>query len=124
MKFNSILIGTDNQERLADFYTRLFGEPTWNDGGYTAWTIGEGMVTVGQHSEVHGSNEQPGRLIWNLESGDVRADFARFKEAGATVVREPYAFGDDQNKADVATLADPDGNYFQLISPMESEAAP
>ena len=25
---------------------------------------------------------------------------------------------------DVATLADPDGNYFQLISPMESEPAP
>ena len=27
MNFNSILIGTDNPDRLFDYYTKLFGEP-------------------------------------------------------------------------------------------------
>lgn len=120
MNLNSILIGSDNAERLAEYYTRLFGEPTWSDQGYTAWQLGNGMITVAPHSEVHGANDQPGRLIWNLETADVKGDFERFKAAGATVVREPYAFGDDQGQADIATLSDPDGNYFQLVSPMRS----
>jgi predicted enzyme related to lactoylglutathione lyase len=119
VNFNSILIGSDDSQRLADYYTKLFGEPTWNDGGYTGWLIGSGGVTVGPHSEVHGPNQQPGRLIWNIESADVKADFERFKGAGAIVIREPYAFGEGQDQADIATLADPDGNYFQLISPMQ-----
>ncbi|HET9416543.1 MAG TPA: VOC family protein [Candidatus Limnocylindria bacterium] len=120
MNFNSILIGSENPERLAAYYTKLFGEPTWNDGGYVGWLIGGGAVTVGPHSEVTGSNEQPGRLIWNIESADVQGDFDRFKAAGATVVREPYGF--EGAEGQIATLADPDGNYFQLMSPMEPEA--
>ena len=35
MNLNSILIGSENPERLVDFYTKLFGQPTWNEGGYT-----------------------------------------------------------------------------------------
>jgi predicted enzyme related to lactoylglutathione lyase len=120
MNFNSILIGSENPERLAAYYAKLFGEPTWNDGGYVGWLIGSGSVTVGPHSEVTGSNEQPGRLIWNIETADVQGDFERFKAAGATVVREPYGF--EGAEGQIATLADPDGNYFQLMSPMEPEA--
>jgi predicted enzyme related to lactoylglutathione lyase len=117
MNFNSILIGSEDPERLAAFYTKLFGEPTWNDGGYTGWLVGTGAVSVGPHSEVTGRNAQPGRLIWNVESDDVHGDFERFKAAGATVIREPYGF-DDAPDARIATFADPDDNYFQLTSPM------
>ena len=76
-------------------------------------------MSIGPHSEVHGANAQPGRLIWNIESADVKADFAKLQAAGATVVREPYNF-EQAPDAWIATLADPDGNYFQLVSPMES----
>jgi predicted enzyme related to lactoylglutathione lyase len=123
MNFNSILIGSEDPQRLADYYTRLFGEPTWSEGGYIGWLIGSGAVTVGPHDQVHGKNAEPGRIIWNIESADVKADFARFKAAGATVIREPYGFGDDADQAQIATLADPDDNYFQLTSPMEPNAA-
>jgi hypothetical protein len=34
------------------------------------------------------------------------------------VIAEPYHMGDDQDFL-IATLADPDGNYFQLVSPMK-----
>ena len=118
MNFNSILIGSGDAGRLADYYTKLFGEPTWNDGGYTGWLLGGGAVTVGPHSEVSGSNPQPGRLIWNIESDDVQRDFERFKAAGATVIREPYGFEGAPGSL-IATFADPDDNYFQLMTPME-----
>jgi predicted enzyme related to lactoylglutathione lyase len=117
MNFNSILIGSEDAPSLAAFYTKLFGDPIWNESGYTVWQLGSGSVTVGPHSEVTGRNVQPGRLIWNIESEDVRGDFDRFTTAGATVVREPYEFEDAPGSL-IATLADPDGNYFQLTSPM------
>lgn len=117
MDFNSILIGSDDPQRLVDYYTRLFGEPVMSDGGYTGWLIGRGFVTVGPHDEVHGRNAAPGRLIWNIETPDVKSKFDEFVAAGAIVIREPYGFPEDRN-ALIATLADPDDNYFQLMSPM------
>jgi predicted enzyme related to lactoylglutathione lyase len=119
MNFNSILIGSENPQALVDYYTKLFGEPTWNDSGYTSWRIGRGMVTIGPHDQVKGTNAHPGRIIWNIESPDVRGDFERFKEAGAIVIREPYGFEGEEGL--IATLADPDDNYFQLTSPMPTE---
>jgi predicted enzyme related to lactoylglutathione lyase len=117
VNFNSILIGSEDPQRLTDYYTRLFGEPTWNDGGYTGWLIGSGAVSIGPHDQVHGRNAHPGRIIWNIESTDVQADFDRFKAAGAVVIREPYTF-EQAPGSWIATLADPDDNYFQLMTPM------
>ena len=92
MDFNSILIGSDDAERLAAYYTKLLGAPAFSDGGYTAGQVGSGWVTVGPHSEVTGSNAMPGRLIWNIVTTDVQGEFDRMKAAGATVVTEPYEF--------------------------------
>jgi predicted enzyme related to lactoylglutathione lyase len=91
------------------------------DGGYTGWALGTGWVTVGPHSEVQGRNAHPGRIIWNLETPNVRAEFDRMVAAGAIVVAEPYGFEDSPPDALIATLADPDGNLFQLMSPMGPE---
>jgi predicted enzyme related to lactoylglutathione lyase len=118
MDFNSILIGSGDPKRLVEYYTKVFGEPAFADGDYTGWQLGSGNVTVGPHSEVTGQNAQPGRIIWNIQSDDVRGDFERMKAAGATVVTEPYSFEGQEGSA-IATFADPDGNYFQLMSPME-----
>lgn len=121
MNFNSILIGSEEPQRLVDYYTRLFGTPAMSDGGYTGWSIGSGWLTVGPHDEVHGKNSAPGRIIWNIETADVNGEFARMQAAGAIVVREPYGF-DEAPGSLIATLADPDDNYFQLMSPMEPPA--
>ena len=119
MNFNGILIGSEEPGRLVTYYTKLFGDPTWDENGYTGWQLGTGGFTVGPHDQVKGDNEQPGRIIWNIESADVRGDFDLLKRAGATVVQEPYNPGDDtEGDFSIATFADPDGNYFQLVSPM------
>ena len=117
MNLNSILIGSADPQRLSDYYTRLFGPPGWNEGGYLGWQLGTGFLTVGPHDQVTGRNAQPGRLIWNIETPDVKGDFERFKAAGATVVQEPYQPG-EVPEGWIATFSDPDGNYFQLMSPM------
>jgi predicted enzyme related to lactoylglutathione lyase len=120
MDFNSILIGSADPGRLVEYYTKLFGEPGMADGGYTGWQLGSGFVTVGPHSEVTGKNTQPGRLIWNIESSDVRSEFDRMKAAGAIVVAEPYSYEGYPDSL-IATLADPDDNYFQLMTPMSPD---
>jgi len=122
LNFNSILIGSEDPQRLVEYYTRIFGEPGMHEeGGYTGWKIGSGFVTVGPHDEVSGKNAHPGRLIWNIETADVKAEFERLREAGAIVVREPYDFEGFPGFW-IATLADPDDNYFQLMSPMGPDA--
>ena len=119
MNFNSILIGSEDPQRLVDYYTKLFGEPTMSEGGYTGWLLGSGFVTVGPHDQVKGKNTHPGRILWNIETPDVKGDFERFKAAGAIVIAEPYGFEEGSAEASIATFADPDDNYFQLMSPME-----
>jgi predicted enzyme related to lactoylglutathione lyase len=119
MNFNNILIGSEEPQRLVDYYTKLFGEPsTAEEGGYTGWQIGTGNVTVGPHDQVKGRNTHPGRLIWNIETPDVKSEFERMKAAGAIVVVEPYSF-EGYPDMWIATLADPDDNYFQLMTPFD-----
>lgn len=120
LNMNGILIGTENPERLREYYTKLFGKPGWDEGGYFGWQLGSGGVTVGPHDQVKGKNNAPGRVIWNMEASDVKGQFQELKAAGATVVREPYTMGDgsDGQQMWIATFSDPDNNYFQLMSPM------
>ena len=120
MDFNNILIGSEDPQRLVEYYTKVLGEPAMSDGDYTGWAIGSGFIAVGPHSEVHGKNAAPGRLIWNITTPDVKGTFDRFVAAGAIVVREPYGFEEGDTSAEIATFADPDDNYFQLMTPMQA----
>jgi predicted enzyme related to lactoylglutathione lyase len=117
MNLNSILIGSEDPKRLTDYYTKLFGKPGMDEGGYTGWQIGSGFVTVGPHDQVKGKNPAPGRVIWNIETPDVKGEFDRLKQAGGMVVQEPYNPGEEGEML-IATFADPDDNYFQIMSPM------
>lgn len=115
MKLSSIMIGSAEPKVLADYYKALFGEPRWDDGGFVGWDFGGSGFAVGPHDQVTGKNTQPGRVIWNLETTDVQGDFDRLKAAGGIVVAEPYEVGQGMS---IATFADPEDNYFQLMSPM------
>ena len=37
MQFNNILIGSDDPDRLVDYYRKVLGEPTLVEGGYSGW---------------------------------------------------------------------------------------
>jgi predicted enzyme related to lactoylglutathione lyase len=62
-----------------------------------------------------GGAKDPGRVMFNFETRQVKEEFERIKALGGTVIKEPY----EMEGGWIATLADPDGNYFQLVSPME-----
>ena len=117
LSLNSVLIGSEDPKALSDFYTKVLGEPGWNDGGFAGWQAGSGFVMVGPHADVKGINEMPGRIIINFETPEVQAEFERIKGLGATVEREPYQ-PDENGQMWLATFQDPDGNFFQLASPM------
>ena len=121
MRFSGVLIGSDDPARLKAFYSKLFGKPAWEDEGYFGWSFGDATVMFGPHDQVKGKNREPGRVIWNLETPDVKGEFNKLRAAGATVVKEPYDPGENSGML-IATFSDPDNNYFQLATPMPAES--
>ena len=117
LTFNGVLIGSSQPEVLAAFYAKVLGKPAdFSDSGYTGWQFGTTGLVVGPHSEVMGSSKEPARILIGFTTTEVKEEFARIKGVGATVVAEPYQM--EGNPGWIATFADPDGNYFQLMTPM------
>ena len=117
LNLNSVMISSEDPAPLFEFYTKVFGEPGWSGGEFKGWKAGNGYLVIGPHSDVKGPNEMPGRFMFFLETDDVPGEFQRMKDIGARVQQEPYQ-PDENPDAWLATLVDPDGNYFQLASPM------
>jgi len=102
---------------LGEFYAGVFGKPAdMSEGEWFGWMVGNAFFSVGQHSEATGSAKDPARIMFNLETADVKQEFERIKALGTTVIKEPYE-AEGHAGIWIATLADPDGNYFQLMSP-------
>lgn len=119
LNLNSLLIFSDNPKVLLDFYKKVVGkDPNWTGGDFAGFKIGDGYLMVGPHDKVKGKNKTPERLMFNLQTEDVKGEFTRIKKLGAQVIAEPYQPGEEPSMW-LATFADPDGNYFQLASPME-----
>jgi predicted enzyme related to lactoylglutathione lyase len=118
LSFNGVLIGSSQPDVLAGFYANVLAKPAdFTNGGYTGWMFGSTGLVVGPHSEVKGKASEPARILLGLTTTEVKEEFDRIKGVGATVVTEPYQM--DGNPGWIATFADPDGNYFQLMTPME-----
>lgn len=116
LNLNSIMIGSHQPKVLADFYEKAIGKkPDMEEGGWYGFSVGSFFLSVGEHSEVSSEAKEPQRLMFVFETKEVKEEFDRIKEAGATVIKEPYEMGGGW----IATFADPDGNYFQLMTPWE-----
>src|SRR5262249_32705727 len=114
--FQSILVGTEDPKKLGEFYQKILDKkPDMQEETWWGFMIGSTFLSIGFHSEIKGQSKEPARIILNFETKEVREEFARMKGAGATVIKEPYEMGG----AWIATLADPDGNYFQIMTPWE-----
>ncbi len=117
LNLNSVMIGTKQPQVLAKFYDQVLGKPADmvdQEHGFFGWQAGTSYFSILEHSAMGGKTKDPGRVMLNFETSQVKEEFARIKALGAEVIREPYAMGGGW----LATLADPDGNYFQLVSPM------
>jgi predicted enzyme related to lactoylglutathione lyase len=119
LNLNSLLLFSEAPKKLVDFYRRILArEPKWQEGEFTVFEVGAGALVIGPHSKVHGLSKNPERMMFNFETSEGQGEFERMKGLGAKVIAEPYHMGEDRGHW-IATLADPDGNYFQLVSPMK-----
>lgn len=117
LNLNSVMIGTKQSNALVAFYEKVLEKPAEmadQENGFWGWQVGSVSLSVLDHSEMGGNAKDPGRVMFNFETSQVKEEFERIKALGGTVIKEPYEMGG----AWIATLADPDGNYFQLVSPM------
>ena len=117
LNLNSVMIGTKQVKAMVAFYEGVIGKPADmadNGQGFHGWQVGTSYFSILDHSEMMGTTKDPGRVMLNFETAQVKEEFERIKKLGATVVRAPSQMGNGW----LATLADPDGNYFQLVTPM------
>ena len=116
MNLNSIMIGSSDPKKLASFYEQVLSKkPDMEEDGWYGFAAGSAFLSIGAHDKVVGKAKNPERIILNFETTDVKGEFERIKGLGATVIAVPYELGG----AWIATLADPDGNYFQLMPPWD-----
>lgn len=117
LNLNSVMVGSTNTKEMAAFYEKVFQKKAeFEESGWYGWTVGSAFFSVGEHSEMKGQAKDQGRVMFNFETKEVKDEFERIKDIdGVTVVREPYEMGGVW----IATIADPDGNYFQLMTPWE-----
>lgn len=124
LDLNNVMLGSEDSRRLGDFCTKVLGKPNpdWSDeaNGWFGWQAGDGSLVIGPHSEVKGTNPQPGRIMLNFSTSEVRGEFERIKGLGAEVIAEPYEPGGGDML--MCTFADPDGNYFQLATPWQPQS--
>lgn len=117
--FSNIMVGTHDPKLLGEYYRKVLEiDPNMEDGGWYGWQVGNTYFSIGEHSEVKGKAKEPQRIILNFESNQVKEEFERIKKIdGTSVIKEPY----EMKGAWIATFSDPDGNYFQLMSPWEED---
>lgn len=124
LNLNSLLLFSENPQKLVDFYKEILGKETeWSGGDFQGFQVGAGTMVIGPHDKVKGKNPNPERIMFNFETDNVEEEFNRIKGLGTKVIAAPYHPSEDAEDAQgkIATFEDPDGNYFQIMSPMKAE---
>lgn len=115
----SILLFSENPQRLADFYAEKVGLKMTTEA-----EVGEGEDFFGfefegshglyimHHSKVKGASKEPERVMFNLEVSDIEEDVKKLDEAGVKKIADIYHM---ESYGYIATFEDIDGNYFQLV---------
>jgi predicted enzyme related to lactoylglutathione lyase len=104
----SLLVGSSQVDAMKAWYRQAFDAPV-NDMG--AIELGAVQFFVEEHSEVSGPAKDPARILINVDVDDCRKYEARLEEMGATWIRKV----EKTDHALIGTVADPDGNYVQII---------
>jgi predicted enzyme related to lactoylglutathione lyase len=104
----SLLIGSSNVEQMKDWYGKAFDV---KENSMGAFELGAVQLFIEAHSEVSGPTKEPARVLINLDVDDARGIEGRLTQQGVRWVRpvQQEAFGL------IGTIADPDGNYVQII---------
>ncbi len=115
----SVLLFSENAKKLAAFYKDVVGLPVGmeaamgeSDTVMVQFHLSNCSLVVMDHSDLHGKNKEPKRIFINIEVDDIEKEVARLKKLHVTVIAGVYHV---ENYGLIATLEDPDGNYFQFV---------
>ena len=108
-------INSAQPEKMIDFYRDIVGltvNPDFGPGAFMAGSSDFIALIIEGHSDVSGPTKDPQRVMLNFLVDDVAAEQQRLEAQGVDFIRpatEEPGFGI------IATFADPDGNYCQLM---------
>jgi uncharacterized glyoxalase superfamily protein PhnB len=118
----TVLLWSGDFRKLANWYQEKFGFPVVKELDHpqdtgVQFAVGSSFLWVGQHSEVHGKNKDPFRVMFNIRVDSVQKVFDELSAKGVTFIAKPF-------KAPTfdlwfATFQDLDGNIGQIIGPRE-----
>jgi predicted enzyme related to lactoylglutathione lyase len=104
----SLLVGSSQADAMKGWYRRCF-DVKENEMG--AFDFGGVQLFIEAHTDVSGPAKEPARMIINLNVDDCRALESHLRSQNVTWIREveqmPFGL--------IGTVADPDGNYVQVI---------
>lgn len=119
-KISTILIWSESYKKLADWYQETFNlkqieelnhpQDTgilfeFPDGGVRLW--------VGQHSKIVGKNQDPDRIMFNINVDSVTEAYEDLQSKGVEFFAEPFKAPTFDKY--FATFFDLDGNMVQVI---------
>lgn len=121
-KISTIIIWSDNFRKLADWYLDVFhlhvieeiNHPQ-DTGVLMEFPDGQPWLWVGKHSEIHGNNKDPLRIMYNINVDSVDKAYEYLLSKKVPIIAKPF-------KAPTfdkwfVTFSDPDGNTIQIIGP-------
>lgn len=118
-RIESILIGSEDAGKLAQFYKDVVGlkqsaEMEIGEEGEKGYefTMEGTSLYITDHSEVKGKNQNPERVMFNLEVDDIEKEVKKLDEKGVKKQQDIYHV---EGYGLIATFIDPDGNFFQLV---------
>ncbi len=124
-RIEGVLLSSAQSRKLAKFYEKLgvkIGQE-WEMGDkgepFFEMKLSSGSnFYIGPHSKVKGKTKEPHRLMLNFEVDDIKSAVKKLKSLDVRIVADVYHM---QDYGWVATFADPDGNYFQLVQTQASK---
>lgn len=115
----SILLSSENPQALGTFYSQKVGlkktmEMEVGEKGEKgfAFEMKDCSLYIMHHSKVSGKNNEPERIMFNLETDDIEKEVKKLDKAGVKKVQDIYHM---ESYGYIATFADIDDNYFQLV---------
>lgn len=119
-KISTILLWSENYKKLADWYQDVFhlkineelNHPQ-DTGVLFDFPDGNPWLWIGQHSEIHGTNKDSLRIMFNITVDSVNEAYTYLKSKNVTFIATPFK-APTMDKW-FATLSDPDGNTIQII---------
>jgi len=121
-KLESITLFSQNAAKLANFYKKVVGlkvtmEAEMGEGKTAANLFGFEMKSgsplyIVDHLDIKGKAKEPKRIIFNLEVDKIDPEVTRLKRKKVKLIAPKYHV---EGYGYIATFADIDGNYFQLV---------